>query len=77
MAAVGSNNEIGLGPRTVKRPRALHGTDNVVSALYDNPGDMADARGAAQQLVVRLKKTLVEEIVDFNASEGERESSSS
>ena len=37
VAAVGSNNEIGLGPRTVKRPRALHGADDVATALHDEP----------------------------------------
>ena len=73
MAAVWSDNEIGLGPRAVERPRALHGADDVVTALHDHPGDVADARGVAQQLVIGFEETLVDEVVDLNAREGEGE----
>ena len=73
MAAVGSDDEVGFGPRPVQRPRAFHGADDIVTALHDNTGDAADARGIAQQLVVGLEKTLVEEVMRLYAREGQRE----
>ena len=73
VATVGGDDEVGFGPRTVKRPRAFHGADDVVTALHDYPGDAADARGIAQQLVVGFEETFVDEVVRLNAREGEGE----
>src|SRR5580704_7488715 len=52
VAAVGSDDQIGFGPLAVQRPGALHGTDEVVAALHDHRGNVANTRGVAQQLVV-------------------------
>ena len=60
MAAVGRDDEVGLGPGTMQRPGALHRADDIVSALHDHPGNLADPRGVAQQLVVGFKETFVE-----------------
>src|ERR1035438_2851175 len=73
VSAVGSDYEIGFGPRTVERPRGLHGTNDVVTTLYDHPGDVTDARGVAQQLVIGFEETFVDEVVSLNASEGQGE----
>ena len=54
-------------------PRAFHGADNVVTALNDYSGDVADARDVTQQLVFGCEESLVEEVVDLNAREGEGE----
>ena len=43
VAAIGSDDEVGFRPRTVERPRAFHGADDVVTALHDDPGDVPDA----------------------------------
>src|ERR1017187_327204 len=73
VTAVGSDDEVGFGPRTVERPRAFHGANDIVTALHDDSGDMADARDVAQQLVVGFEEGMVEEVVDLNAREGESE----
>ena len=57
MAAIRSDDEVGLGPRTVERPGAFHGADDVVTALHDDTGNVADARGVAQQLVVGFEES--------------------
>ncbi len=59
VAAVGRDDEVGLGPRTVQRPRAFHGADDIVTALHDHPGNVANPRGVAEQLVVGFKKPLL------------------
>ena len=73
MATIWGDDEVGFGPSTVERPGAFHGTDDVVTALHDYPGDASDPRGIGQQLVVGFEKTLVEEVVGLNAREGEGE----
>src|ERR1035438_9398696 len=73
VAAVGSDDQIGFGPRSMERPRALHGADHVVTALHDHPGNVADTRGVAEQLVIGFQETPIDEIVDLNAREGEGE----
>ena len=70
VAAVGSNHQVGFGPGAVERPGAFHGANNVVAALHDYAGDVADAGGVAQQLVVGFEKSFVDEIVGFDAGEG-------
>src|SRR5712692_7508379 len=62
VAAVGRDDEVGFGPRAEEPPRAFHGADNIVTALHDHPGDVADARGVAQQLVVGFEKTVMDEV---------------
>ena len=47
MAAVGSDDEFGFGPGAVEGPGAFHGANDVVTALHDHSGDVADARGVA------------------------------
>ena len=73
MAAVGSDDEFGFGPGAVEGPGAFHGADDVVAALHDHAGDVADARGVTQQVIVGFEKAFVEKIVDFDAGEGEGE----
>jgi hypothetical protein len=77
LAAVWGDDEIGLGPRTVKRPRTPKGGDNIVTSLHDYPVHVADARDVAQQLVFGFEEALVEEVVDLNARNGQANSSSS
>jgi hypothetical protein len=72
VAAIGSDNEVGFGPRTVERPGAFQRADDVVTALHDHPGDMAYACGVPQQLVVGFEKSLVDEVMGFYARKGER-----
>src|SRR5258708_5203004 len=43
VTAVGSDDEVGFWPRAVQRPRAFHGTDDIVTALHDHSGNVADA----------------------------------
>ena len=73
VAAVWSDDEIGLGPRTMERPRAFHGADNVVTALNNYSGEVADARDVTQELVFGFEEALIEEVVDLNAREGQGE----
>jgi len=73
VAAIGSHNQLGFGPGAVEGPGAFHGTDDVVAALHDHAGDLTDARGVAQELVVGFKETFVDEAVRFGAGEGEGE----
>ena len=63
MPAIGRHDQLGLRPGAMQRPRALHGTDHVVTALHNHTGDVADARGVRQQLVVRFEESLVDEVV--------------
>ena len=70
MAAVGGDHEVGFGPHTVQCPRAFHGADNIVTALHDDTGDVANARCVAKQLIVGFKKALIGEVVSLNTREG-------
>ena len=71
MSAVGSDDEIGFGPGAMQVPGAFHGTDNVVAALDDHSGDMANALRVAQELVVGFEKALMEKIMGLDAGEGQ------
>ncbi len=42
VAAIGCNDELGLGPRTMKRPGTLHGTDDIVTTLHDHSRNLAN-----------------------------------
>src|SRR5580704_17495688 len=39
VAAVGSDDKVGFGPRPVERPSAFHGADDVVTALHNYTGN--------------------------------------
>src|ERR1700681_110216 len=67
VAAIGSDDEVSFGPRTVERPGAFQRAHDVVAALHDHPGDVAYARGVPQQLVTGFQKSLVDEVVSLYA----------
>jgi len=71
VATVVGDDEVGFGPRTVKRPRAFRGADDVITALYDYSGDAAVARCIAQQLIIDFDEALIEEAVGLNPCKGE------
>ena len=43
VAAIGSDHEIGFGPRSIESPGAFHGADDVITALHDHAWDVAYA----------------------------------
>src|SRR3984957_9654308 len=73
MAAIGGDDKVGFGPCAVECPRAFHGANNIVTALHNDPGDVLNPRGAAEQLIVRFKKALVDKVVGLNTRERQGE----
>ena len=70
MAAVSGDEEFSFGPGTVKRPSAFHGTDNIVAALYDHPGNVPNPESIFQEMGISLKEAFVHEVVGFDARKG-------
>lgn len=70
MAGVRRDAQLGFGPRPVKIPRALHGTDDVVATLHYDCGDVPDAVDVVEELSVGAEESAVDEIVALDAREG-------
>src|SRR6185437_5002092 len=69
VAGVRHDAQIGFRPGAMQLPRGLHGTHDVVSALHDDRGDVADAVDLLDELVVRAQEAAVDEVVTFDARE--------
>src|SRR5580765_1006333 len=61
--AIGCNNEVGLRPGTMKRPRTLHGANDIVTTLHDDSRNVANPRRIFEQLIIGPHETLVNEIM--------------
>ena len=61
--ASGTITSFDLGQARCRCPGTAHRADEVVAALHDDTGNFADQRDVAQQLVVAVQETAVDEIV--------------
>src|SRR6185437_681760 len=50
-------------------PCGLHGTHDVITALYDDRGNVADAMDIVDELIVGAQEAAVDEVVTFDARE--------
>src|SRR5205085_7135770 len=66
--------QLSLRPGSMQVPGTRHRTDDVVTALNDHPGNVADLPNVLDQIIVGRKETVVHEVVALNAREGLRES---
>src|ERR1700688_3918406 len=71
--AIGCNHEVRLRPGTMKGPRTLHGTDDIVTTLHDDSRNVANPRRIFEQLGFGLHETLVKEIMGLDTRECEGE----
>ena len=58
MTAIGRNDELGLRPRTMKRPSTIHWADDIVAALHDHARNVANPRGIFEQLGIGFSGNL-------------------
>src|SRR5690606_11367130 len=65
--------QLRLRPRLVQVPRVLQRADHVVAAVHDHAGDVGDAVRVAQQLVLDLEESAVDEVVVLDPGEGQGE----
>ena len=70
MPRVGHDAQVGFGPGFVQVPGALHRADDVVAALHDRRGQVADARHVVEQLRRGAQEAAVDEVVALDAREG-------
>src|SRR5437762_236673 len=74
MARVRRDVKVCLRPGAMQVPGTRHRTDNVVTALNDDAGDVANLSDVLDQIIVRGKKAVIHEVVTLNAGEGLSES---
>src|SRR5215472_1889964 len=72
MASVVYHNQLRLRPSAVQIPGAAHRTDHIVATLDDDSGNSADTSHIVEELAVPAKEPLMEEIVAFDARQGDR-----
>jgi len=56
VAAVGGDDQLGFVPGAVEGPGAFHGADDVVAALHDHAGDVAQAYNGRVQLSIEIDR---------------------
>src|SRR5438309_1071076 len=72
---VSHSAQIGLGPRAVKRPGALHRAHHVVATLHDHARDGAELGhvGRREELTSVVEEAVVHEVVALDPREREAE----
>ena len=68
-----ADHQLRLRPGLVQVPRIGDRADHVVAPVHDHAGDVGDAVGIAQQLVVGIEEPLVDEVMVLDARESQRE----
>ena len=72
VSSIGHDDETCRRPGLVEIPRRPGGATDVVAALHDHAGDVAQAMRVVDQLALS-EKSLVREVVVFDARERQRE----
>src|SRR5215467_11619228 len=65
--------KIGLRPRAVQIPSTTNRTDDVISTLNDNRGNLANSVQIVQELAVPTEEAAVNKVMTFNARQRARE----
>ena len=71
MARIGDDFEGGFRPGPMQGPGGFHGCHHIVAALNDHAGNGPELGSVSQQLVVPVKEAPVDEVVAFDAGEGQ------
>src|SRR5262249_15364966 len=71
VAGVADDPQLCLRPRAPQVPGVLHRGYHVIATVHHDAGQMADALDPAQELVVALEETAVDEVVAFDAGESD------
>src|SRR5262245_20815781 len=71
VAGVSDDPQLRLRPGAPKVPSVLHRGHHIIATVHHHAGQVADVLYPAQKLVVALEKTAVDEVVAFDAREGD------